>query len=132
MYHVLHVSQIYWYMYRVCFRSNFMIASLWICKLSICLNSKFTIEDIKKKIYADFQLLAEKACSDSKVENEELSREDSHWSVQEQSEDGPSSGRGLFDIKYHTLISIGKGAFGFVKLAKRKIDEEEVLSENYL
>jgi hypothetical protein len=77
-----------------------------------------------------FQLLAEKACSDSKVEDEEkVSREDPHWGPQEQAEDGPSSGRGLFDIKYHTLNSIGKGAFGFVKLAKRKIDEEEVLSE---
>lgn len=42
-------------------------------------------------------------------------------------EEGPSPGRGLFDIKYQTLTSIGKGAFGFVKLAQRKIDEEEVL-----
>ena len=42
-------------------------------------------------------------------------------------EEGPSPGRGLFDIKYHTLTSIGKGAFGFVKLARKKIDEEEVL-----
>lgn len=46
--------------------------------------------------------------------------------VEDEGEDGVSAGRGLFDIKYHTLNAIGKGAFGFVKLARRKIDEEEV------
>lgn len=46
--------------------------------------------------------------------------------VEDDGEDGVSAGRGLFDIKYHTLNAIGKGAFGFVKLARRKIDEEEV------
>ncbi|XP_062573594.1 uncharacterized protein LOC134235480 isoform X2 [Saccostrea cucullata] len=71
-------------------------------------------------------LLAEKACSESKVEDKEDDL--SHRSTEEQGEEeGPSPGRGLYDIKYHTLNAIGKGAFGFVKLARRKIDEEEVV-----
>ncbi|XP_076082867.1 PAS domain-containing serine/threonine-protein kinase-like [Mytilus galloprovincialis] len=38
-----------------------------------------------------------------------------------------SPGRGLYDLKYDTMDSIGKGAFGFVKTALRKTDGEEVV-----
>ena len=34
--------------------------------------------------------------------------------------------KGLYDEKYLTLKSIGKGAFGFVKLAQRRSDKQEV------
>ena len=34
--------------------------------------------------------------------------------------------KGQYDAKYLTLKSIGKGAFGFVKLAQRRSDSEEV------
>lgn len=37
-----------------------------------------------------------------------------------------SPGRGLYDLKYDTMDSIGKGAFGFVKTALKKTDGEEV------
>lgn len=37
-----------------------------------------------------------------------------------------SPGRGRYDERYITLDSIGKGAFGFVKLAKRRSDNREV------
>ena len=37
-----------------------------------------------------------------------------------------SPGRGLYDLKYETLDSIGKGAFGFVKTGERKTDGKEV------
>ena len=40
--------------------------------------------------------------------------------------DGVSPGRGRYDERYLTLHSIGKGAFGFVKLAKRRCDNKEV------
>ena len=33
---------------------------------------------------------------------------------------------GIYDEMYETLQSIGKGAFGFVKLAKRRSDDEHV------
>ena len=36
------------------------------------------------------------------------------------------AGRGEYSQKYDTLASIGKGAFGFVKLAQRKCDGLEV------
>ncbi|XP_070533468.1 PAS domain-containing serine/threonine-protein kinase-like isoform X2 [Ptychodera flava] len=38
-----------------------------------------------------------------------------------------SPGRGLYDERYDTLQSIGKGAFGFVKLATRKADRLTVV-----
>lgn len=38
----------------------------------------------------------------------------------------PSPGRGEYDEKYVTHHSIGKGAFGFVKLAQRKSDGLQV------
>ncbi|CAG2221735.1 PAS domain-containing serine/threonine-protein kinase [Mytilus edulis] len=38
-----------------------------------------------------------------------------------------SPGRGLYDLKYDTMDSIGKGAFGFVKTALKKTDGEEVV-----
>nr|XP_011431433.3 PAS domain-containing serine/threonine-protein kinase isoform X1 [Crassostrea gigas] len=74
-------------------------------------------------------LLADKACSDSKVEHDGNVKEGAQQNdgVEDDGDDGVSAGRGLFDIKYHTLNAIGKGAFGFVKLARRKIDEEEVV-----
>ena len=34
--------------------------------------------------------------------------------------------KGRYDEKYLTLKSIGKGAFGFVKLAQRRSDKQEV------
>jgi serine/threonine protein kinase len=40
--------------------------------------------------------------------------------------DENSPGRGRYDERYLTLDSIGKGAFGFVKLAKRRSDNREV------
>ena len=45
---------------------------------------------------------------------------------EETEESDLSPGRGLYDIKYDTLDSIGKGAFGFVKTGSRKTDEKEV------
>jgi PAS domain-containing serine/threonine kinase len=42
----------------------------------------------------------------------------------------PSPGRGQYDEKYVTQQSIGKGAFGFVKLAQRKTDGLSV--NNYI
>lgn len=42
--------------------------------------------------------------------------------------DDVSPGRGRYDDRYLTLQSIGKGAFGFVKLAKRRSDNKEVSS----
>ena len=44
--------------------------------------------------------------------------------------DEKSPGRGRYDERYVTLDSIGKGAFGFVKLAKRKSDNREVCKEH--
>ena len=38
------------------------------------------------------------------------------------------AGCGEYAVKYMTLTSIGKGAFGFVKLAARKSDSLEVSS----
>nr|XP_006812502.1 PREDICTED: PAS domain-containing serine/threonine-protein kinase-like [Saccoglossus kowalevskii] len=38
-----------------------------------------------------------------------------------------SPGRGIYDERYETLQSIGKGAFGFVKLAVRKSDQLTVV-----
>ncbi|CAH1774481.1 unnamed protein product [Owenia fusiformis] len=38
-----------------------------------------------------------------------------------------SPGRGRYDQQYDTLMSIGKGAFGFVKLARRKRDSLDVV-----
>lgn len=46
--------------------------------------------------------------------------------MEDDGEDGVLVGRGLFDIKYYIFNVIGKGVFGFVKLVRRKIDEEEV------
>ena len=40
--------------------------------------------------------------------------------------DDISPGRGRYDERYATLQSIGKGAFGFVKLAKCRSDNKEV------
>ena len=37
--------------------------------------------------------------------------------------------KGRYDEKYLTLKSIGKGAFGFVKLAQRRTDNQEVRVE---
>lgn len=34
----------------------------------------------------------------------------------------PSPGRGRYDERYITLQSIGKGAFGFVKVGQRRSD----------
>ncbi|XP_048590414.1 PAS domain-containing serine/threonine-protein kinase isoform X2 [Nematostella vectensis] len=39
----------------------------------------------------------------------------------------PSPGRGEYDEKYLTLKSIGKGAFGFVQMARRRADMTEVV-----
>lgn len=36
------------------------------------------------------------------------------------------SGHGQYDAKYFTQQALGKGAFGFVKLAQRKSDNLEV------
>ncbi len=36
------------------------------------------------------------------------------------------AGEGYFEENYRSLRSIGKGAFGFVWLAARRIDEQEV------
>ncbi|XP_021379367.1 PAS domain-containing serine/threonine-protein kinase-like isoform X2 [Mizuhopecten yessoensis] len=59
--------------------------------------------------------------TDSRLEERE--EEEDEESDQQEDEEGEgmeynlSSGQGLYDIKYETLSSIGKGAFGFVKLA---------------
>lgn len=42
-------------------------------------------------------------------------------------ENEKSPGRGLYDLKYETMDSIGKGAFGFVKTGFRKTDGKEVV-----
>ena len=41
-------------------------------------------------------------------------------------EEEKSPGRGLYDLHYETMDSIGKGAFGFVKMGIRKMDGQEV------
>lgn len=38
----------------------------------------------------------------------------------------PSPGRGRYDERYITLQSIGKGAFGFVKVGQRRSDGVKV------
>jgi len=38
----------------------------------------------------------------------------------------PSPGRGRYDKRYITLQSIGKGAFGFVKVGQRRSDGVKV------
>ena len=40
--------------------------------------------------------------------------------------------RGPYEENYETLASIGKGAFGFVKLGKRRKDGREVCSTSIL
>ena len=40
----------------------------------------------------------------------------------------PSPGRGRYDERYITLQSIGKGAFGFVKVGQRRSDGVKVHS----
>ena len=40
-------------------------------------------------------------------------------------------GFGQYEQQYDTLHSIGKGAFGFVKLARRRLDDKEVSFEQY-
>lgn len=40
----------------------------------------------------------------------------------------PSPGRGRYDERYITLQSIGKGAFGFVKVGQRRSDGVKVTS----
>lgn len=42
--------------------------------------------------------------------------------------DENSPGRGRYNERYITMDSIGKGAFGFVKLARRKSDNLEVVT----
>ena len=39
----------------------------------------------------------------------------------------PSPGRGRYDERYITLQSIGKGAFGFVKVGQRRSDGVKVI-----
>ena len=38
-----------------------------------------------------------------------------------------SPSRGAYDEKYETIQAIGKGAFGFVKTARRRSDNKQVL-----
>ena len=55
--------------------------------------------------------------------------------VPEAKEEDESSGSldlSCYDSTYDTLDSIGKGAFGFVKLARRKHDQKEVGGEKGL
>ncbi|KAK3088561.1 hypothetical protein FSP39_020640 [Pinctada imbricata] len=84
------------------------------------------------------ELLSDKAASESKIiddnkdliddeEDDNKENEDPALRVSVKDKDGLSPGRGLYDLRYHTFNSIGKGAFGFVKLARRKSDNQQVV-----
>ncbi|XP_069106167.1 PAS domain-containing serine/threonine-protein kinase-like [Argopecten irradians] len=64
---------------------------------------------------------------EEREEEEEEGEEDSSDEQDEETDHNLSSGRGLYDIKYETLSSIGKGAFGFVKLACRRLDNTQAV-----
>ncbi|XP_041361315.1 PAS domain-containing serine/threonine-protein kinase-like [Gigantopelta aegis] len=68
------------------------------------------------------ELLADKANSESKLEEPEEPRPTP--CVVDAADD---PGKGEYNENYMTLDSIGKGAFGFVKLGRRKSDCEEVV-----
>ncbi|XP_033726773.1 PAS domain-containing serine/threonine-protein kinase-like [Pecten maximus] len=70
--------------------------------------------------------------TDSRLEEREDEEEEEDASDQQDDdtegmEYNLSSGQGLYDIKYETLSSIGKGAFGFVKLACRRTDNKQAV-----
>lgn len=70
------------------------------------------------------QQLKQKACFNSEEEtNKKLRKTPSR---DQESEDQTTSPPGEYEEHYDTLQSIGKGAFGFVKLARRKLDDNEV------
>ncbi|XP_060066134.1 PAS domain-containing serine/threonine-protein kinase-like [Ylistrum balloti] len=78
------------------------------------------------------ECLANSRLEDREEEEDEGEEEEEDVSDQQEDEaDGMeynlSSGRGLYEIKYETLSSIGKGAFGFVKLACRRTDNTQAV-----
>lgn len=82
-------------------------------------------------------MLVEKAQSASKLQgndpikqyNDNMTNEEGDGDVNTSVEEGVvslSEGRGLYNENYDTLRCIGKGAFGFVRLARRKDTYQEV------
>ena len=80
---------------------------------------------LKNSFFYLFQVLAEKART-SLDERPPSSRACSRNERPDSKASVVSTSEGGFDEHYEPLQSIGKGAFGFVKLARRKIDNEQV------
>lgn len=64
--------------------------------------------------------------NENKLRNTMLPSQLSHHLSEGSVREEPSPGRGRYDERYITLQSIGKGAFGFVKVGQRRSDGVKV------